>query len=197
MIDTWIHRSAIAAPLLAGTLGGCTTQKPAPPPSPTPAARAMPAASAALSKLDPRRTTCAEFASLGEDVQPRVVAWMDGYSRGRLKTQDVGVLDVDRQTDTLVVACQESPKVTFWDKVRAHLPGGSKQVKPAKMTCEEFANLSETQRPEVAYFLDGYNHGVKQEAVGVVDFKRDVDTIVIACKPTPKESVWSKIKQHF
>jgi hypothetical protein len=183
----------VAAALLASALSGCSTQQPAPPPTTSP----MPAASAALSKLDPRRTTCAEFLSLSADVQPRVVAWMDGYSRGRLEAQDVGVLDVDRQTDTLVVACQESPKVTFWDKVRAHLPGGSKQVKPADMTCEEFANLSQTQRPEVAYFVDGYNHGVKEEDVGVVDFKRDVNTIVVACQPTPKESVWTKIKQAF
>jgi hypothetical protein len=188
-----IQRSAVAVGLLAVSLGGCATQK-APPPA---TASPMPAASAALSKLDPRRTTCAEFVSLSADVQPRAVAWMDGYSRGRLKSQDVGVLDVDRQTDTLVVACEESPKVTFWDKVRAHLPGGSKQVKPANMTCEEFANLSDTQRAEVAYFADGYNHGVKDEDVGVVDFKRDVNTIVVACKPTPKESVWTKIKQAF
>jgi hypothetical protein len=188
-----IQRSAVAVGLLAGALGGCTTQKAPPPPTTSP----MPAASAALAKLDPRRTTCAEFLSLSADVRPRVVAWMDGYSRGRLKTQEVGVLDVDRQTDTLVVACQESPKVTFWDKVRDHLPGGSKQVKPAAMTCEEFANLSQSERPEVAYFADGYNHGVKEEDVGVVDFKRDVNTIVVACKPTPKESVWTKIKQAF
>lgn len=196
--DKWIPRSAVAGALLAGALGGCTTQQSAPPPpAPAPAASTMPAASAALSKLDPRRTTCAEFVGLSDELKPRVVAWMDGYSRGRLKSQDVGVLDVDRETSTLVVACEEAPKVTFWDKVKAHLPGGKKQVKPAKMTCEEFANLSESERPEVAYFLDGYNHGVKQEDTGVVDLQRDVNTIVVACKPTPKESVWSKIKQAF
>ncbi|MBX3028319.1 hypothetical protein KF840_25795 [bacterium] len=148
--------------------------------------------------LDPKKTTCAEFLALGRDVQPRLIAWADGYSRaGTLRQQDIGVVDVDRQTQALVVACEQAPTESFWDKVRAHMPGGSKHVQPTRMTCEEFADLSESERPEVAYWIDGYNHGVKQDDVGAIDLRRDTATILVACKPTPQESVWKKIAQAF
>ena len=186
MTRTTLWRTALTLALLAAILAACAHRAPAPPPAPT------------SFKLDPRKTTCAEFVGLGQTIQPRVIAWMDGYSRaGTLQQQDVGQVDIDRQTDVVVVACQQAPTESFWQRIRAHLPGGSKQVKPTKMTCEEFASLSETERPEVAYWLDGYNHGVRQDAVGVVDFQRDTAAILIACKPTPKESVWNKIKQAF
>lgn len=186
MTSSNVRRAALGAGLLAATLAACAQRAPAPPPAPT------------SFKLDPRKTTCAEFVGLGETIQPRVIAWMDGYSRaGTLQQQDVGQVDVDRQTDVVVVACEQAPTESFWQKIRAHLPGGSKKVEPTKMTCEEFASLSETERPEVAYWLDGYNHGVRQETAGVVDFQRDTATVLVACKPTPKESVWSKIKQAF
>jgi hypothetical protein len=174
---------SLALPLL---LAACASRSAAPPPG------------GARFTLDPKKTTCAEFVALGSDVQPRLVAWVDGYSRGgRLQEQDVGVLDVDRQVDVLVVACEQAPTESFWDKVLAKMPGGSKQVKPVQMTCEEYANLSQTEQAEVAYFADGYRRGVAQSDIGAVDLQRDTATIVVACKPTPKESVWSKIKQAF
>lgn len=164
---------------------GCAAKTPAPAGSPQ-------------LTLNPKKTTCAEFLALGSDVQPRLIAWVDGYSRaGTVRQQDVGVVDVDRETKVLVVACEQAPTESFWDKVRAHMPGGSTQVKPAQMTCEEFASLSQTEQPEVAYWIDGYDHGVKQDDVAAVDLKRDVATVLVACKPTPKESLWAKVKQAF
>lgn len=174
--------TSIALPLLAA----CASHTATPPPS------------GSRFTLDPKKTTCAEFVALGSDVQPRLVAWADGYSRaGKLKEQDVGVVDVARQMDVLVVACEQAPTESFWDKVKAHMPGGSKQVKPVPMTCEEYANLTESEQAEVAYFADGYRRGVAQNDVAAVDLQRDTETIVVACKPTPKESVWSKIKNAF
>ena len=172
--------------VLSLLLAACATKTATPPPS------------GARFTLNPKKTTCAEFVALGSDVQPRLVALIDGYSRGgKLQQQDLGVVDVDRQMDVLVVACEQAPTESFWDKVRAKFPGGSKQVKPAQMTCEEYANLSQTEQAEVAYFADGYRRGVAQGDIGVVDLQRDTATIVVACKPTPKESVWAKIKQAF
>ena len=141
--------------------------------------------------------TCAEFLALGEDVQPRAVAWLDGYSKAERSRPRMSGGHIDRQMDVLVVACKQDPSLMFWDKVRAHLPGGSRKVKPTKMTCQEFMDLSETERPEVAYWLDGYNHGVQQQVAVQVDLQRDVAVVVVECKPVPKESVWTKIKQHF
>ena len=175
----------------AVTMAACSTHTPAPS-----AGVAVPAAAA--HKVNPTKMTCAEFLALGEDVQPRVVAWLDGYSKGgTLKAQDVGEVDIDRQMEVLIVACRQDPKPTFWDKVRAHLPGGSKKVQPTKMSCQEFIDLSQTERPEVAYWLDGYNHGVQRDTVGEVDLQRDVAVIAVECTPAPKESLWAKVKQHF
>jgi hypothetical protein len=67
------------------------------------------------------------------------------------------------------------------------------------MTCEEFMAVGTEDQPEVAYFLAGYNRATKTEvgAAGEVDLERDVAVLVEDCKPTPKESLWSKIKKHF
>jgi hypothetical protein len=171
--------------LLSG-VAACTTKKPSAP--------------AAGARFDLSKMTCAEYAAVSESLRPRAIAWMEGYDRGRRVTDEaVGEVDVDRQTATVVVACQETPKVTLWDKIRAHFPGGSKKVKPTAMTCEEFTALSESEQAEVAYWADGYNRArrVNESAVGVVDLDRDVAVIVQVCKPAPKESVWGKIKSHF
>ena len=182
--------SALAFSVGAATIAACSAHGPT--------SSGSVAAASTARNVDLTKMTCAEFLTLGEDVQPRAVAWLDGYSKaGTLKAQDVGEVDIDRQMDVLVVACKQDPKPTFWDKVRAHLPGGSRKVKPTKMTCQEFMDLSETERPEVAYWLDGYNHGVQQQVAVQVDLQRDVAVIVVECKPVPKESLWTKIKQHF
>ncbi len=151
-------------------------------------------------KTDPVKMTCQDFLGLSEDVQPRAVAWLDGYSKGgKLKEQDIGEIDVDRQTAVLVVACKEDPKENFWDKIRAHLPGGSTHVKPTKMTCQDFVDIKQTIRPEVVYWADGYNRATKvQQGVATeVDLDRDVAVVYEECKQAPKESFWAKMKQHF
>jgi acid stress chaperone HdeA len=99
------------------------------------------------------------------------------------------------------VACKQDPKKTLWDKIRAHLPGG-KKVKPAKMTCQEYVDLSETERPELVYWAQGYEKGpkgakVQEDAVGEVDLDRDVAVILKECKQAPKVSLWAKIKKHL
>jgi HdeA/HdeB family protein len=148
---------------------------------------------------NPPKMTCEEFLALGSDVQPRAVAWLDGYSKGKLREQDIGEIDVDRQIDVLVVACKQDPKVTLWDKMRAHFPGGSKKVKPTKMTCQEFVDLDQTTRPEVVYWADGYNTAskVQEGVVDEVDLQRNVGVIYEECKQAPKESLWTKLKKHF
>jgi hypothetical protein len=148
--------------------------------------------------VNPPKMTCAEFLALGDSIQPRAVAWLDGYSAaGKLKEQDVGEVEVDRETETLVVACKQDPKVTFWDKVRAHLPGGKKKITPTKMTCDEFVATDDTVKPEAVYWADGYNAGVQKAAVDEVDLERDINVVVVECKQAPKESFWTKVKNVF
>jgi hypothetical protein len=153
-------------------------------------------AAPAASKLDPTTMTCEEFASQTPEGQARVTAFLDGYSKRGKKVEEIGEVDVKRQLDVLVVSCKENPKATFWDKVKAHLPGGSKKVKPVAMTCEDFVALGSDVQPEVAYWLEGYNRKTKTETdvAGEVDVQRDVAVLVQECKPTPKASLWDRMK---
>lgn len=148
--------------------------------------------------VNPPKMTCEEFLALSDSIQPRAVAWLDGYSAaGKLKEQEVGDVDVDRQTETLVVVCKQDPKLTFWDKLKAKFPGGSKKVKPTKMTCDEFVALDDSIKPEAVYWSAGYNAGVKQEDVTQVDLERDIGVVVVDCKAAPKEPFWTKVKNFF
>ena len=149
--------------------------------------------------VKPTKMTCEEFLALGDSVKPAAVAYLDGYSKaGKLKDEDIGEVDVDREVAVLVVACKEDPKKTLWDKIRDHLPGGKRKIKPTKMTCQEFVDLDERVRPEAVYWAEGYNKAtkVKTDEVGEVDLERDVAVVYEECKPAPKESFWSKIKKH-
>ena len=151
-------------------------------------------------KHDLPKMTCEEFLALGESLQPRAVAWLDGYSKGgKLKEEDVGEVDIDRETAVLVVSCKEDPKKTLWQKIEEKMPGGAKRVKPVKMTCEDYVALSESEQPELYYFAKGYNRGskTKEDVSGEVDLEKDTAVVVQECKQAPKESFWAKVKKHF
>ncbi len=157
------------------------------------------AASPAEAKKDPTKITCEEFAAQSSEGRTRITAFLDGYSKRGKKVEEVGEVDVQRELDVLVVSCVQSPKVTFWDKVKMKLPGGKKKLKPVEMTCEEYLALSSDVQPEVAYWLDGYNRktGTEVEAAGEVDLERDVAVLVESCKPTPKAPLWQRVKEKF
>jgi hypothetical protein len=155
------------------------------------------AANAAGKKQYATKMTCAEFAAQTPEGRARVAAFLDGYSKRGTKLEDLGEVDVDRVLDVLVVSCQQDPKATLWDKIKAHMPGGKKKVKPVAMTCEEFLALGSSEQPEVAYWLDGYNRKENVMDAGQVDLERDTAVLVQACKPAPKESLWKKIKDKL
>ncbi len=153
----------------------------------------------ARAKQDPAKITCEEFAATTPEGQARITAYLDGKSKSGKKVEEIGEVDVQRQLDVLVVSCQQAPKVTFWDKVKMHLPGGKKKVKPVAMTCEDFLSLSSDVQPEVAYWLAGYNSKTKTDvnAAGEVDLETDTAVLIQACKPTPKAPLWDRIKSKF
>ena len=153
----------------------------------------------ANAKKDPAKITCEEFAATTPEGQARITAYLDGKSKAGKKVEDIGDVDVQRQLDVLVVSCTQSPKMTFWDKVKEHLPFGKKKVKPVAMTCEDFLSLSSDVQPEVAYWLAGYNAKSKTNvnASGEVDLETDTAVLIQECKPTPKANLWDRIKAKF
>ena len=154
---------------------------------------------AAAGKKNAPKMTCEEFAAQTPEAQTRVAAFLDGYSKGGKKFADDSEVDVDRELDMLVVSCTQEPKATLWDKIKAHMPGGKKKVKPVKMTCEEFLALDSDVQPEVAYWLAGYDAASKTDVddSGEVDLETDTAVLVQECKPAPKASLWEKIKKKF
>jgi hypothetical protein len=156
-------------------------------------------ASADAKKVNALTMTCEEFAAQTPEAQTHITAFLDGYSKKGVAEEVVGEVDVKRVLDVAVIGCVEEPKATFWDKIKAKLPGGSKKAKPVKMTCEEFLSLDRSVQPEVAYFLDGYSRKNKTDVAiaGEVDLERDTAVFVEICKPAPKESLWAKIKSKF
>ncbi len=156
-------------------------------------------ANAEAKKVNAMTITCEEFAAQTPEAQKRIVAFADGYSKKGVSEEAVGEVDVKRVLDVAVIGCVETPKASWWDKVKAKLPFGSKKVKPLEMTCDEFLALDKDVQPEVAYFLDGYNRKDKTDVAvaGEVDLERDTAVFVEICKPAPKESLWAKIKSKL
>src|SRR5438094_9615898 len=117
--------------------------------------------------VKPTKMTCEEFLALGDSVKPAAVAYLDGYSKaGKLKEEDIGEVDVDREVAVLVVACKEEPKKTLWDKIRDRIPGGKRKVKATKTTCQEFVDLDRSVRPEAVNWVDGSNEPNSGQAEG-------------------------------
>jgi hypothetical protein len=91
-------------------------------------------------------------------------------------------------------ACVLSIGVAFQLGLAAE--ASAKKHDPTKMTCEEYASLSESEQSATAAFLDGWSKGKKKVDIDQVGVDRDVTTLVVSCKETPKESVWRRFEKH-
>ncbi len=154
------------------------------------------ASAAGAAKRNVPKMTCEEFAAHSTTTQLREAAWLDGYSKRGKPIGDVAEVDVERDVDAIVIDCKQTPKVTLWDRIRAHLPGGKRKVKAVKMNCEEFLTYTSNVQGEVAYWLAGY-HGTQVDGADEVDVEHDVAVLVEECKIAPKASVWERIKSKF
>jgi len=156
------------------------------------------AGAALAKKTDPTKMTCEEFLSLSDSEQPMAAAFLEGWSHGK-KDVEVGEVGVDRDVSTLVVSCTEKPKESLWRRFEMHMPVLKKHVKPIEMKCDDFMSLESDVRPELYYYLDGWNraHNTKTDVAGEVDLEHDYETFVQVCKQAPKESFWTKLKMHL
>ena len=77
------------------------------------------AAQSADKTVKPETMTCEEFLALGEDVQPHVVYWIDGYSQsGTAKAEGVVIHAFERPITVVVSECKKTPKETLWQKIK-------------------------------------------------------------------------------
>jgi acid stress chaperone HdeA len=67
-----------------------------------------------------------------------------------------------------------------------------------KMTCEEFVGLDDTFRPRAVYWAVAHGaDGKEAGGVSVEGIEKVVPVVVEACKKTPKESFWQRVKAEF
>jgi hypothetical protein len=65
--------------------------------------------------------TCQEFLALEDVTQPRLVYWAEGFSKdGGINDSTVDIDETDRLVPVLVKECKETPKLTFWQKVKKY-----------------------------------------------------------------------------
>jgi acid stress chaperone HdeA len=77
--------------------------------------------------------------------------------------------------------------------------GAAEAKKASEWTCQDFLAVSEGQRAQVVYWMEGYNAAGKpaMAEVDVEDFSRPIATVVTECQKDPKASLWDKIKNFF
>ena len=69
----------------------------------------------------PAKMTCEEYVMLDDVVKPKVVYWAEGFNK-KDKAEDavVDIAATDKLVPILVDECQESPKASFWEKIKKH-----------------------------------------------------------------------------
>jgi acid stress chaperone HdeA len=77
------------------------------------------------------------------------------------------------------------------------LAASSGEKKPlGKMACEDFLGFEESMKPKLVYWAVAYGQGGKPESAGinVEGTEKMIPVLIEACKKTPKESFWEKVK---
>ncbi len=81
------------------------------------------------------------------------------------------------------------------------LADANKEMKPAKMTCQDFLMMDDVYKPQMVYWMDGYNNKGKDATPKMsswsVRTQETVAALVEECKKTPKQSFAQKVKYFF
>jgi hypothetical protein len=81
-----------------------------------------PVAKATATAPRPEKMSCQDFTVLSEVVKPKVVYWALGFNKDGGPTDAVfDVEATDQVVPKLVKECTETPKLTFWEKVKRFL----------------------------------------------------------------------------
>jgi hypothetical protein len=69
----------------------------------------------------PAKMTCREYVMLDDIVKPKVVYWAEGFNqKGKEDDAVVDIAATDKLVPILVDECQETPKASFWEKIKKH-----------------------------------------------------------------------------
>lgn len=85
-------------------------------------ANTTPSKSTTSEKTASANMTCEDFIMLDDVVKPKVVYWAEGLDQKGDPVDAVIDLDAsDNLVPTIVAACQETPKMSFWQRIKQHL----------------------------------------------------------------------------
>jgi hypothetical protein len=74
----------------------------------------------------------------------------------------------------------------------------AKKTNTSTITCETFLVLEPGVQERIVWWMEGWDDsGDRVEDAVEEDFERPIEVIVTACKETPNESLWQKIKSLF
>lgn len=68
------------------------------------------------------------------------------------------------------------------------------KIDPTKMTCEAFVALAKDEQPRVLAWLDGYARAGRPATAVPVAIDKEVKVIAAACRETPQQSLWQKMR---
>jgi len=69
----------------------------------------------------PVKMTCEEYVMLDDVAKPKMVYWAEGFNqKGKAEDAVVDIAATDELVPVLVDECKETPKASFWDKIRKH-----------------------------------------------------------------------------
>ncbi|WOJ89610.1 HdeA/HdeB family chaperone [Methylocapsa polymorpha] len=70
---------------------------------------------------------------------------------------------------------------------------------PQDWTCSEFIQVPNKAKPNVVYWLDGFNKGSKSDTSEVTakDFNHPIGKLVDECRKNKTENLWDAIVKHF
>ncbi len=74
-----------------------------------------------MSTHKPAKMTCEEFVALEDVVKPKVVYWAEGFNKkDKPADSDIDVIETDKLVPMLVTECKETPKLSFWEKIKSY-----------------------------------------------------------------------------
>jgi len=154
--------------------------------------------------LTPGTMTCEDFVALADVEKPRVVYWLEGFTKNAKPAQTVvDVQETDRVVPVVVSECVKSPKEVLSSVIERHAPRPIKPTaaasKPPTMTCDDFLTLAEPEKPELVFWADGFNRdaGPADSFVDLDETDNLVPAVVTECTDAPKLTFWQKVKNHF
>jgi HdeA/HdeB family protein len=159
-------------------------------------------ANATMNKADATRITCGDFASQSADYQRRVLAFLQGYAHKDAPETSLGNLPVRADTARLTEACARDPESTVLQKVEessdnrdsgtAQKHPGMNEVRPTRVTCEQYERLDRETQLELVYWLEGYSRST--HGGSSVDLDRDVSSAATVCHSTPHQTLRSALR---